>query len=186
MYLTQITVSNIDLRRYHISNNYRWKQEINKSVPHPRFRLYEEEETTRVLLFSPGIPQKLPWGNWGVNNRVPGNYHDYDRYIFSLRANTTFKEYKKGGNGPRHPTKDIQKWIERKAKLHGFKIVNFEMIPLGKQISYKGRKPITHYAVDFDGVLEVTDRAKFKLAALKGIGPAKAFGFGLLLLKIIN
>jgi CRISPR system Cascade subunit CasE len=40
-----------------------------------------------------------------------------------------------------------------------------------------------HIGVDFQGVLRVTDRAAFHYAFETGIGPAKAFGFGLLMLQ---
>jgi len=39
-----------------------------------------------------------------------------------------------------------------------------------------------HSAVDFQGVLQVTDGPKFRETFARGIGPAKAFGFGLLVL----
>lgn len=39
---------------------------------------------------------------------------------------------------------------------------------------------LTHIATDFDGVLRVTDGKKFSEAVRLGIGPGKAFGFGLL------
>ncbi|RMF67773.1 MAG: type I-E CRISPR-associated protein Cas6/Cse3/CasE [Calditrichaeota bacterium] len=44
----------------------------------------------------------------------------------------------------------------------------------------------THVAVDFRGHLRVTDREAFRNAFTKGIGPAKAFGFGLLMLQPVN
>ena len=39
-----------------------------------------------------------------------------------------------------------------------------------------------HSAVEFQGVLNVTDPAKFHETFARGIGPAKAFGFGLLVI----
>jgi len=54
----------------------------------------------------------------------------------------------------------------------------------GKQ---KGRKKhdgrsylTTHLAVRFDGLLRITDADAFRETLIRGIGPAKAFGFGLL------
>lgn len=53
----------------------------------------------------------------------------------------------------------------------------------------KGHKPagntgsamtLTHLAVDFDGLLRVTDPAAFAEAVRTGLGPGKAFGMGLL------
>jgi CRISPR system Cascade subunit CasE len=53
----------------------------------------------------------------------------------------------------------------------------------------KGHKPpseaggactVTHLAVDFDGLLRVTDPAALAAAVAAGIGPGKGFGLGLL------
>lgn len=44
----------------------------------------------------------------------------------------------------------------------------------------------THQGVDFEGVLEVRDVAKLRETLRRGIGPAKAFGFGLLSLAREN
>lgn len=53
----------------------------------------------------------------------------------------------------------------------------------------KGYKPnpdsgppmtLTHLAVDFDGLLRVTDPLAFAAAVTAGLGPGKSFGFGLL------
>lgn len=52
--------------------------------------------------------------------------------------------------------------------------------PLGENPTGKGFRTIQHFAVDFDGVLRVTDPQKFVEAVRCGIGPAKGFGFGLL------
>jgi len=39
-----------------------------------------------------------------------------------------------------------------------------------------------HSAVEFQGVLAVTDPARFHETFTRGVGPAKAFGFGLLVI----
>ncbi|MGI4787793.1 MAG: type I-E CRISPR-associated protein Cas6/Cse3/CasE [Janthinobacterium lividum] len=44
----------------------------------------------------------------------------------------------------------------------------------------KGITTVTHLAVDFDGVLRVTDPTAFSSAVANGIGTGKGFGFGLL------
>jgi len=43
-----------------------------------------------------------------------------------------------------------------------------------------------HGGVQFRGILEVTDPARFSQAYFKGIGSAKGFGFGLLLLSPVQ
>jgi CRISPR system Cascade subunit CasE len=49
----------------------------------------------------------------------------------------------------------------------------------------KKNKKGKHITVDFGGVLEVKKRERFKQAFLEGIGTAKAFGYGLLVLQPI-
>lgn len=94
----------------------------------------------------------------------------------------------------------IQKGKEReKGKCGGFKILMREWVdqsgniqkvphvavqPEGKQ---KGRKKdnghcflMTHVGVRFEGILEITDADAFRETLARGIGPGKAFGFGLL------
>ena len=51
------------------------------------------------------------------------------------------------------------------------------------QTSWRKRHRIVHSCVDYQGVLQVTNRERFHAAYRRGIGPAKAFGFGLLLLR---
>ena len=50
----------------------------------------------------------------------------------------------------------------------------------------KGARPVTFSTLDFNGILSVTDPATFIDKCLfKGIGPAKGFGCGLMLVKRI-
>lgn len=79
----------------------------------------------------------------------------------------------------------VKIWLERKAQHAGFEIrtlkINetrwhdtkrIERLPNGNP------KPLQ--AVQFDGVLVVTDPDKLRQAVRNGIGPQKAYGFGLL------
>jgi CRISPR system Cascade subunit CasE len=47
----------------------------------------------------------------------------------------------------------------------------------------KGNTNIRFSSIDFAGNLTVTDPEKFKQVLFSGIGPAKAFGCGLMLVK---
>lgn len=87
-------------------------------------------------------------------------------------------------------------WLERKAAAHGFRLIGVRSARQPDVIGYtrKSRfstapedesrenyyQKITLQAVQFDGVLEVKDTQAFYDAVVKGIGPAKGFGFGLL------
>lgn len=129
---------------------------------------------------------------------------------FRLRANPTRKIHTTGEtrtpgtrptgpNGTRKPlTRDeLPAWLERKAGQHGFRLIDARNQP--DPISGKeqlGRKPdprdgekrmrMTHAAVLFDGELEITDADLFRDALWGGIGPAKAYGFGLLSIALVR
>jgi len=69
-------------------------------------------------------------------------------------------------------------------------IVHVNTTQEGKQTGYKKDKKderrghrMTHFAVCFDGLLRVTDPDAFRETLTRGIGPAKAFGCGLMLVR---
>lgn len=129
---------------------------------------------------------------------------------FRLRANPTRKidswQDRPGyrPNGRRvdlRRTEDQLAWLTRKAEQHGFQILSVRLRPdsvalldepvqadarpAGKVTGWRPAKGdnaqrLTFAAVVYDGVLRVTDAQRFREALERGIGPAKAFGFGLL------
>lgn len=127
---------------------------------------------------------------------------------FRLRANMTFKQKSDSNpkNGTRHAwrTREEQAaWLTRKGKQHGFVLVpipsgdpwfdpfadepearaEVRLITLPARTGCKsslGSRPLVHAGIDCDGLLQVTDPTLFTQAVIAGVGPAKAFGFGLL------
>lgn len=70
------------------------------------------------------------------------------------------------------------------------KIVHVNTTIEGKQTGYKKDKKdesrehrMTHLAVRFNGLLRITDPDAFRETLTRGIGPAKAFGCGLMLVR---
>jgi len=83
------------------------------------------------------------------------------------------------------PKKVFAQWLHARAKRAGFKLVEDKLqIPrIGYVYIRKGgpeQKSQRLRCVLYEGVLEITDPDDFRRALLAGIGPAKAFGFGLL------
>ena len=75
-------------------------------------------------------------------------------------------------------------WLEKKAEKNGFKLLS--VTAEGYQQHHFKKRGIKISTLDFNGVLEVTEPGIFIQDALyKGIGPAKAFGCGLLSLARI-
>lgn len=76
-------------------------------------------------------------------------------------------------------------WLPRQADRCGFQVLAAQDAPFhtastrAKRATY-GKHEIPHFGVRFDGMLDVTDPVRLVEAVRDGIGPAKAFGFGLL------
>jgi len=107
-------------------------------------------------------------------------------------------------NGKRVPLvkpEELREWIVHKGQVRcrdkdagldvpgGFRIVEGKPLEISPMVENHFRKKGQtgyHGAVQFRGILEVTDRGKFIETYQSGIGSAKSFGFGLLLLAPIN
>lgn len=117
---------------------------------------------------------------------------------FRLVANPTIKKATVGKkHNPRVPLVHARQadnnhgylgyldWLDRRANLAGFRVIHVQDAPFqhptrNTKNRLGSKQNIPHFGVRFDGVLEVTDSEKLVEAVRNGIGPAKAFGFGLL------
>jgi CRISPR system Cascade subunit CasE len=119
------------------------------------------------------------------------------RYAFQLCANPTKKVTKLGGDG--EPTKNGRRvplrtreeyigWIGRKGQQSGFAVDTDSLRTFSRGREYFERQGVRgmHSAVEFQGVLNVSDPVKFHETFTRGIGSAKAFGFGLLVIAPIT
>lgn len=115
-----------------------------------------------------------------------------------LRANGKRK------NGKRVPLvklEELRAWLIQKGKVRcrdkdtgsdvpgGFRIVEqkpLEISPMVENHFRKKEQSGYHGGVQFRGILEVTDPERFIETYYSGVGGAKSFGFGLLLLAPIN
>jgi CRISPR system Cascade subunit CasE len=111
-----------------------------------------------------------------------------DRFAFRLRANTTKRILTKSGpdgkrrNGKRVPVRGDDSrlaWLARHAQKGGFAPEDVRVTEVPARSS-GGRRELTFAGAIFEGRLRVTNADAFRAALAEGIGPAKAFGFGLL------
>ncbi len=118
------------------------------------------------------------------------------RFRFRLRANPTRRIDTKSApdgtrrNGRRVPLRTPEArlaWLERKLSASGFALVGGGeaclVKPDGLQRGRRGEARLTHEAVVYEGVLAVMNPPLARAALEHGIGPAKAYGFGLLSLS---
>lgn len=208
LHLTQILVPYEDAVRLHrIRDTYDWHQRVWQAFGGrdgaPRdflIRVDRKEEAYRVLILSRSVPAKPDWcpTNCFDTKKIPDGFFAHPRYRFSLLANPTKKlrvdnaDGSRKKNGRRIPLvkrEELVAWFQRKAEAGGFSVNadSLRTIPRGREFFHKdGRSHGTHTAVEFQGELTVTDPAQFRATVAAGIGSAKAFGFGLLVLAPIS
>ncbi len=122
------------------------------------------------------------------------NFRQDEVLRFCLVANATRKIDTKSGpggqrrNGRRVPVQQahLQQWLTSRAGRHGFAIVPRSLAVEPGYVYVT--KPATGtkcrlYSARYKGLLRVVDPGRLRETLLRGLGPAKAFGFGLLSVK---
>lgn len=121
--------------------------------------------------------------------------HAGDRFLFRLHANATRKIGTKsspGGakqNGRRVPVRDDDgrlEWLTRHAAQAGFIVDDVRVQQLPVRSGRVLERRLTFAGVCSEGGLSVTDAHAFREALVQGIGPGKAFGFGLLSIQRVR
>jgi len=184
-----------------LKDSYAWHKAVWEAFPGREdqdrnflMRVDNRGRFFQVLLLSHERPTMPEWGQWETKEINP-QFLEHDRYRFELRANPTVKRVVRNDFGERkkngrraaiYSRDDLKAWMDRKAQISGFQVENFDMDPPVSQPFLKKGKAGKHIKVDFRGILSVLDRAAFKSAFATGIGPAKAFGFGMLVLEPVG
>jgi len=198
-YLTQGLLGFDDAARLRLRDVYDWHQLVWRAFPGrdgaprdflTRLDRRERDGMFRLLLLAPREPTRPPqWPEepeaWQTRP-VTSAFLGYRRYRFQLRANPTKRENATRKRLPLRTSQELRAWLERKAVQGGFTVdaEALRILPEGQewfQIEGRDHRGI-HTAVEFEGLLAVTDQDRFKVAFTRGIGSAKAFGFGLLAL----
>jgi CRISPR system Cascade subunit CasE len=115
------------------------------------------------------------------------NFSNSEKFYFRLLGNPTARRRQLDGSQKRvglYDRDEQQDWILRKAQYGGFKVLSLQLTDFGLIESSKKKNnqtfKIKHLAVKYEGLLQIIDPDKFTKTFIKGIGSAKAFGFGLL------
>lgn len=168
--------------------------------------LTHRDERPTVLVQSMTEPDwsKLPEGYCHTPTSILFNteFDEGQTFQFRLSANPTRKQKREGQKqGQRVALLDTlstdaeadgltpaQAWLSRKGQQHGFAVLwatsdgFWHGVDRGGSVSpvRATKQSVSVYGVRFDGVLRITEPSLFTDALKTGIGPAKAFGFGLL------
>ncbi len=213
LYLSEITLRDAAAARLIPRDCYGWHKVLWQFFPGQDKRdfLYRVDnlpQALRLYVIS-GTPIQVPPHlpeNICRCREIPESFLSHADYRFKLRANPTHKiktDIRTGirkENGLRAPITDLSElaaWLKRKGEQSGFSIPQIEHWPAEDcplEILPEGRNPFRkpglgnahHSSVQFAGHLHVEDVLRFKQAFRSGIGSAKSFGFGLLLLQPLH
>jgi len=206
-HLTQVTLDFATAARLSLRDCYDWHQAVWKAFPgrdgeQRNFltRLDRKRVGFRLLIVSPAQPVRPDWcpaeeGSWKTKP-IPDTYFTRRRYAFQLCANPTRKVTKLTADGT--PTKngrrlalrtreELVAWIAHKGEEGGFAVDQSFLRTFSRGQEYFEKRGVrgVHSAVEFQGVLTVVDTTKFYETFTRGLGSAKAFGFGLLVIAPI-
>ena len=139
----------------------------------------------RILLLSARIPASDSDTAWKTTE-VSETFLGYGAYRFQLRANPTYRRVSDHRRLAIFDESRIREWFARKFADAGCEVQDLETTALQRHQFKKDGKTGTDCSVDASGILFVRDEAAFRTAFNAGIGSAKGFGFGLLLLQPVQ
>ena len=175
-------------------------------------RIDQLEGAYRFWIMAREKPARPPWcpSEGFAVKEISSAFLSHGQYAFDLKVNPVkAKVQREGGkplykaNGKRKSGKrvpltkkeELMQWLFRKAEKGGFRIADTECLEISPMVESHFRKKdktynkeyaAYHGGVQFRGILEVTDQRSFEETYYAGVGSAKGFGFGLLLLAPIN
>jgi CRISPR system Cascade subunit CasE len=213
-WLARVELVTDDLERLRIADSYAWHQRLWDCFPgapaHARdflSRVDAFDGAIRAWVLSKRKPVCPVWcpDNAFDARQIAPSFLTHRRYAFDVHVNPTKALVQREADGsplrrlngkrasgkriPLVDPQDLRAWIERKAIHGGFSISDVKPLEIGPMAKVHFRRKGSagyHGGVQFRGVLEVTDPNAFAETYHRGIGSAKAFGFGLLLLAPLH
>ena len=189
-YLSQIILHKQEAARHRLRDSYAWHRALwetfsgrNGDHRHFLFRIDDRHPHFRVLLLSIHRPVLPGWGQWECREVSP-TFLGNERYRFQIKANPTMRRVSDRRRIGIYAEPRLREWVARKANNNGFAIEPGTLTlsaPIDEAFVREGHRG-KHVSVDFGGLLRVKALDIFQSAFQNGIGPAKAFGFGLLML----
>lgn len=193
-FLSQTRISLSEVAHHRLIDGYAWHCGLWRAFPgKPEanrvflFRIDPDRAYVRVLLLSGDKPESIPPFLWETKPIASG-FLEHDRYRFQVRCNPTLRRSADKRRLGIYGEDRLRTWFARKAETGGFRVVD-GALTVGAPLETAFRKAGhtgKHVSVDFGGVLNVVDRPVFRQTFSRGIGSAKGFGFGLLMLQPLS
>lgn len=194
IFLSQIEIPWINALKEGLENPYKLHQWVWSALPKEvnakrdfLFRSDLKGENLRILMLSEREPcsdGNLQW----KTTQLSTTFLEHQAYQFQVQANPTYRRREDRRRLALFDEEKIRAWFERKFTSAGCKICSLE-ISAPQKVTFqkeKGSPRGTFCFVDATGTLLVKDKSLFKSAFENGIGSAKGFGQGLLMLQPLH
>lgn len=192
MYISRLILSNMDKLRTGIKDEYTLHQFVYSLFREQNERSflyyvdYKSIGNTLVLIQSEERP---------INNRIgrldtkiiPEKFYDFHEYYFKIRISPVRRNQGKVVSVIRDK-EELVRWFCSIALNNGFSVddTTLEKVGEGQMRMRKHNNVITIAYTDLTGVLMVEDKEQFMKVVKKGLGRAKGFGLGMVMLKPIK
>jgi len=194
-YLTQISINDSVVESKKLQNIYNVHKALWEAFSDTAARNHIYTfKTDHILMLSQEKPKPVAWGNW-ITKEIPDSFLNSTLYYFEITFNPVFRKVQfdehgnRKKNGKKIPIKNISAltaWIKSKGHQGGFSFDDIHISNLDCVLFQKKEHSTNLYRVVVTGSLRVTDKEQFTKSFISGIGPSRAFGFGMLLLKPYN
>ena len=191
-YLSQIVLPYESALQKGLRSSYDWHRWIWNSFPDDPdrkrdflFRVDVQDRQVRILLLSANTPAAIENWTWRTK-RVSDEFLDQRAYRFQVRINPTFRRSADHRRIALYKESDIHEWLKRKMSAIGAGLLSAEVDQPRDELFVKDGKRGKHVCVDVRGIISVHDQSLFLQGFLAGIGSAKGFGYGLLMLQPVQ
>lgn len=207
-YLSQIILDRAEVAKRNLYGLYDWHEFSWRLFPEKKKddkrdfltrldRAEHEFKFTVLSINKPTMPHWCPQECWR-ELAIPGSFFQQDRYLFKIIANPTKTLSKRGPkgnkkeNGSHHAItqkEDLLKWLLQKSEKNGFRLLDEPELEISPPVIHKLYRKNDEgilIGVEFKGALQVAERSRFIKGIHEGIGRARGFGFGMLVLKPIS
>ena len=191
-YLSRIVMPYERALKNGLRTSYDWHRWIWMSFPNDPdrkrdflFRVDVQEREARILLLSLEAPAAIGDCIWETKS-IGDEFLSQGAYRFQVRVNPTFRRASDHRRIALYKDNDIREWLKRKMSAIGAELVSAEVDQPRDELFVKDGKRGKHVSVDIRGVISMHDQSLFRQGFLAGIGSAKGFGYGLLMLQPIQ
>lgn len=147
------------------------------------FRIVDDATIPHLLIQSPKKPQFDVLRDIGFETKAVNVALKKQDYFFRVRVNPTKTDAEGRRIGIIDP-KERDDWFKKMLAINGMIVTDLHDRTEGLLRFSRNNRTIVAYSVFYDGAIVVEDVKKAEALLSNGVGKCKAFGFGLITLRV--